>query len=124
MEDNRQIAEFNESLLQIQRIHNHWLNLDKFKQRGDLAKAKFVLDSIEDELYYDAKDMDDKENEKYIEQLDNIEKEHNKIIINKEADAFIKLYNLVRKKERLLREIQQECGKGARYKSADEDTLD
>lgn len=121
MMEDKQISEFNESMLQIQRLHNHWLDFDKFIKRGDFSSARWELDSIEGELFWDAKRIDRDDDETgYVKQL---------FVINKTIKISffkihpVKVYNLLREKERLLREIQQESGKGARYKSEDEDTL-
>jgi hypothetical protein len=35
VEDEKKISEFNESLLQIERLHNHWVALSKFREEGD-----------------------------------------------------------------------------------------
>ncbi len=126
MDESKQISEFNESMFQIQRLHNHWLEFDKFIKRGDFSKARWELDSVESELYWDAKRLDDdgrKELDKeegFMNQLIN----SNKILQGAFYKGYLNIiYTLLRSKERLLREIQQESGKGARYKDADEDGL-
>ncbi len=118
------ISTFNESALQIQRIGNDLVEAKYHRKKGRLIKYRFILETIEDELYYDAKKLDKnikEESEKYLYNLKEINKSIDLSILSKD---FSKFYQDLRKKERLLREIQQECGKGASYKSADEDELD
>ena len=118
--DDRIISEFNESMLQIQRLHNHWLDFDKFVKRGNFLPARWELDSVESELYWDAKRMDRDEELGFVKQLNDI----NLLIQSAYNRGFVKLvYTLLRNKERLLREIQQESGKGSRYKSEEEDSM-
>jgi len=121
-EEEKKISEFNESMLQIQRLHNHWLELSKFREQGDLGKAKFKLDSIEIELMNDVRDLTD-ENSNYIEKLNDInEKIYN--LNPKEIKSIIDLYKLLKEKEIILRQIQQLCGKGSRYRDFTEDEMD
>ena len=113
-------AIFNESALQIQRLNNDLIEAKEHKKKGRLRNYKFMLDVIEDELWCDADDLDKEVNEKS-------EKYTSKLIqVNKEIDLsilsfnLISFYRLLREKERLLRRIQQECGKGTSYRSMDD----
>jgi len=120
-EEEKKISEFNESMLQIQRLDNKWREIANAREQGDLSRAKFKLDSIEIELMNDAKILTNREYD-YVKELKNINKE----IYNlnpKETKSIIKLYILLKEKEILLRQIQQECGKGSRYKASDEDEM-
>lgn len=120
MSDNRQISEFNESMLQIQRLHNHWLNFSTNIKQGNYKKANWELDDVEGELYWDAEKLDNEEETGYLNRLK---------VLNKKIEAGFNLgnlkiiYYLLRERQKLLKEIQQESGKGSKYKSADEDTL-
>lgn len=120
-EEEKKISEFNESMLQIQRLHNHWLELSKFREQGDLGKAKFKLDSIEIELMNDVRDLTD-DDDNYIEKLKNINKELNDL--KPEVKSILELYKLLKEKEIILRQIQQLCGKGSRYRDFSEDEMD
>jgi len=138
MEETRETAKYNESGLKIQRLHNHWLDVSKFREIGLLDKVKWKLDSIELELEYDAKKIDGNE-EGYIDNL----KEINKSIegIDKKINLFkikianiteeelkniynVLIYKYLKDKEKILREIQQESGMGSKYVSSDEDEWD
>ncbi len=120
-EDEKKVSEFNESMLQIQRLHNHWLDLSKFRERGDLGQAKFKLDSIEIELMNDARNLTDDE-DNYLEKLKDInDKIHN---LDSNVKSIVELYKLLKDKEIILRQIQQECGKGSRYRDFSEDEMD
>jgi len=121
MNETRQISEFNESIFQIQRLHYHWVSIAKYRENGQLLRAKWKLDSIEIELKYDAKLLDDKEDTKYTKKLKELEERFNTALKNRNLKE---IYDLVREKESILREIQQESGKGTKYKALGEDDMD
>jgi len=112
------ISAFNEAAFQVQRIHNIWLDLRKNRERGNLLACKWILDSLELELYYDAKKL----SEDYLIRLEKINKEIDSISLIKKSGGL--LYIKLMEKEKLLREILQESGKGSTYKRKDEDELD
>ncbi len=118
------ISEFNESLFQIQRINNDLVEAKFYRKKGHLKKYKFILETIEDELYYDAEKLDKERKEgsdTYVKKLNKVNRSIDFAIISHEM---IKFYNYLREKERLLRRVQQECGKGAKYRGIDEDDWD
>lgn len=135
----RQVSEFNEAMNQILRLHNHWLRFANEMTKGVLIKARWTLDNIKGELYYDAKKIDTLEKTKYQDQIEQIDKKINELPLkalkiakeHKEYDAKAinqiqqnLLYGYLREKEILLRTVQQECGKGAVYKNPEEDEFD
>lgn len=139
-EEKRQVSEYNENALQIIRLNNLWIDYYRYMEAGSYGRVKEKLESIETELLYDAKQLERNNVGKYHTQLkninDDIEKIPNKLkILEKNDDSIFKedsreriyyafLYNPLRKKARLLKEIQQEAGKGARYKDPDEDEME
>jgi hypothetical protein len=120
--EEKKISEFNESMLQIQRLHNHWLELARFREQGDLGKAKFKLDSIEIELMNDIHEFTDDETN-YKNEIDDINKKISNLD-TKKVSSIIKLYKFIKEKEIILRKVQQLCGKGSRYKDFSEDEMD
>ena len=119
--ESRQISEFNESAYQINRIHNHLQIVASYREKGEFHKVRWKLDSIEMELRYDAKKIDDADKTIYIKRLNEINIKLRDAVDNRNSEE---LYSLLMNKETLLREIQQESGKGTRYRDPDEDDLD
>ena len=123
----KQISEFNEAAFQISRLHNKWLQFSHLLEQGSLILCKWKLDTIGIELWNDAKRLDgeetpeetkeDKEN-KYVNKLIKVDKEI--VDAEKEKDKG-KLYFTLLKKAKLLKEIQDDAGKGARYRPADDE---
>ena len=113
---------YNEAILQIQRLHEIWVSCRNNRKKGYYPRWKWELDQAEDELYFDAEKLDkDKKDNKFITSLKNINKE---IEIATKNLSQVQLYSKLREKERILRRVQQESGKGGKYKSTDEDDLD
>lgn len=122
MADNEKlVSEFNEMSYHISRLHNDWLETKSYREKGLFSKVRWKLDSIELELKYDAKKLDDSGGTDYVNQLSDVNKG---IIIAIKTININEFYNKLMKKEELLREIQQECGKGSRYKNPSEDDLE
>jgi hypothetical protein len=125
-EGNQEISEFNESALQIQRIHNHLVALATARENGNFNKVKWILDSIENELFYDAEKISNTK-EDYVKQLNDIDEKIEALGISRNQketyDNLCKLYKTLIEKERLLRRIQQISGKGSRYKDSDDDEM-
>lgn len=120
-EDIKKISEFNESAYQINRLNNIWIKCQIFRNSGLLINWKWKLDDALAELSYDASRLDDSEDKEYLKTLQRIDKE---IAFAEKYKNLRLLYKKLFEKELILREIQQECGKGSRYKSADEDVMD
>lgn len=123
MEDEKIISEFNEAAFQISRLHNIWLESKGLRERGKLEQYKWKLDSATIELWTDALRLDRdqpkevEEGKGYVFRLTQVDK-----IINETKDNAI-LYQKLMEKEKILRELQEECGKGARFKPADDDFM-
>lgn len=112
------ISEFNEAKLQIYRLHQMWVTSDFARRAGDLISWKWILDGAEIELAEDAKRLDKSKKREYVKEIKEINEKLNSQVKKKE------MYELLKKKMILLKEIQNEAGKGARYKYEDEDSID
>ena len=121
MGEDKIISEFNESMFQIQRLHNIWLDCETLSRKGNFSDWNWKLNSAKKELNWDAKELDNKEDSNYLNKLEELDKQIFLALIKRLRGT---LYKLLTEKEMLLRTIQQECGKGARYKSAEEDDWD
>jgi hypothetical protein len=122
---------FNEGVMQLQRLHNIWLDIRKFREAGEFDKAKGSLMSAYVELSPDVESLDSKFGKR---KMDNsgIDKNYKTKLneLDKSLDDAaskmkrIEVYKLLVEKEIILRRVQEESGKGAKYKSSDEDELD
>jgi len=131
MEEPRQVSEYNENAFQISRLHNHWMEVARYREKGMLQQVRWKLDSIEIELKLDAKEDE-------INKLDEINKNIKEIDIrisnlkkNKDLTEDdlrnlpnILLYDLLKQKEEILRDVRQKAGKGTTYKDLDADEMD
>lgn len=116
------ISEYNEAQFQIFRLHNIWQECRQASERGDLIAWKWKLNSAEIELNNDARRLDKKKG--FLKQLKEINKKIVEIEINFQKTHSPKylslLYLKLKEKEELLKYIQDEAGKGARYKLREE----
>lgn len=115
------ISEFNEAKFQIIRLHNIWVHLRELREKGNLTKAKDVLDSAEIELCTDAKRLDEsikKEENKYSYKLNKLT---NEIISSLAKNNQSETYKKIKEKEMLLRILQQDAGKGGKLREEEED---
>ena len=114
-------SEYNEAAFQIARLHNLWLDSRKQREKGDLVSLRWTLDSAEIELSEDIDLLDEQTNKNtFNNDLEKINKEVRDAI--KSANKF-KLYRGLIKKEKFLRKIQEEAGKGAKRRSEDDDGI-
>ncbi len=117
-------SDFNEAKLQIFRLNNSWerfgsaIRVGRFL--GDKG-ANWELDDIFGELSTDAENMDDGigENKTYSHKIKRLDELIAKNIYSNDA-----LYKILRAKERILRRLQDEAGKGSKRSSQDEDDID
>jgi hypothetical protein len=131
-------SSFNDAVRQINRLDYAWVSIARSREKGRLNDARWKLDTAEIELRYDAEKLDDERKTNYIEQLDDInnsfksaDRRIGKIrmrIGEEDEDMVHKInnylyYDLLMKKELILRKIQQEAGKGGKYKSGDDDMM-
>jgi hypothetical protein len=109
--ENTEKSLFNEGTLQIQRLHNCWLECEIKAKRGLLDEWNFVLDGVWRELIADINRLED--SEKILK---------TNILFNKkictEKDRKIK-YQLVDMRHQWLKVLQDKVGKGTKYVSAD-----
>jgi hypothetical protein len=138
LEKTREVSEFNEAINQIMRLNYLWNSIARFRESGKLQQARWKLDTVELELMHDAKKVDKEKGSTYVKQIEAINKtiqlvdfkvhritkgkDYDEVDIRKLYNSLI--YNLIIKKEAILREIQEEAGKGGSYKSANEDDMD
>lgn len=128
-EENSLTSEFNEAKFQIARLHNIWLECKNLREKGNLLAWKWKLDSAQIELNNDAQRLDDEKNNKqkdgnkvsgYIDKLTNVDLQ---ILLAEQKKNLGLLYTHLKKKEMLIREIQEAAGKGAKYRSWDDDGM-
>lgn len=127
MVEEKYISEYNEAYLQIVRLHSIWENCGRLMKSGDLIGWKWELERAETELYVDARKLDKDKHTNYLKKLKKI----NRFIISLEMrfkmtynpKILARLYLTLKKKELLLRIIQDDAGKGTKYKPFDEDII-
>lgn len=106
--NSENLSEFNDAIAQLQRIGNLWEQCHYFRRRANLQQWNVLLDSVWLELIQDCDEDDETEikdiNEKYIE------KKSNRNL----------LYQVLMKKESILRKIQNDQGKGGKKKKGDD----
>lgn len=112
-------SQFNENAYQILRLHGKYLDLEKAKKNGRFRLCLDILQSIECELDFDANKLDKAKKTNYVEQIKklNIKMEY---VVNHPV-YYPYIYKLINIKYKLMKEIQNESGKGATYKDADSD---
>ena len=71
-DENRVVSEFNESIWQIQRLHNIWLRCEEHSKNGNFYKWNWALDCAYKELAWDIKELDKNEGSNYKKQLDQL----------------------------------------------------
>jgi len=122
-DDEKVTSEYNEAIFQISRLHNIWLESKILREKGKLVLYKWKLDSASVELWNDANRLDevieDKE-KKFITKLEKLDEE---IAEAEKSKIWKNFYLKLIQKEKLLKEIQERAGKGARYKPADDDYM-
>ena len=106
--NSENLSEFNDAIAQLQRIGNLWEMCHYYRRRANLQQWNVLLDSVWLELIQDCDDDDGKKikdiNEKYIENKSNRNL----------------LYQVLMKKESILRIIQNSQGKGGKKKKDDD----
>lgn len=108
------LSDFNEAKFQILRLNYLWQSCNSMSTSGRLDKWKWHLDAIWRELSPDAY----KKDKSYF----NLIKELNESIKNHTNQE--EFYDALSNKESFLRMLQDEVGKGARWRKTDEDDLD
>lgn len=139
-EESNVSSKYNEAINQITRLHNIWLSCAASKEQGNITKYEILLRNAESELKYDIKLLSDgleenhesnymtkvKKNNIQIRQSNNFilktSLEETKVF---QSAAISMKWSLLIQKEELLREIQEEAGKGGvRINPAEDDEID
>lgn len=128
-EDVGETSKYNQAALQIQRLHNMWLEANKKRSSGDLEGWQWQLDAIWGELTGDAqrlggtKDFDKREENKYYskyEKLDGMIRRGILLLRTVEPGGrgwlYLKnrLFDLLREKHDFLRTLEEMSGKGTK----------
>ncbi len=117
-------SDFNEAKLQVFRLNNSWERFSTAIRSGrfiDDKGANWELDDIYGELSHDEELQDEgkEETQKYSYKIGKLNE-----LIAKYREDDTKLYRVLRMKERILRRLQDESGKGSKRSSEDEDDID
>lgn len=118
------VSDFNEAKLQVFRLNNSWERFSVAIRSGkfmDDKGANWELDDIRGELSHDEELQDEGKSEKqtYSSKLNRLNE-----LIAKYRDDEVRLYKILRMKEKVLRRLQDESGKGSKRSSEDEDDVD
>lgn len=111
-------SKFNDAVLQIMRLNNMWLNCKHYRTKGNLEAWRWELDGVWTELYSDAikKEGKDLTKNDYYLKINVLDK-----LINTSKTNRHLLYKYLDLKEKLLRTLQDEAGKGSKYENDEED---
>jgi len=115
------LADFNESVFQLQRLHNIWTKCNYFLVMGDYYRWNFNLDCAWIELYPDSIDLDEsckEDDAKFINQIEKLDKE----IYNNWQNKNL-LFRLMKKKHMILKLLQEKTGKGSKKSFHFEDIM-
>jgi hypothetical protein len=113
---------FHEGFFQIQRLHYDWLKTQAAREKGNFLRLRWLLDSITIELWNDAIRLD-KETTRDEEIKKDPEKGERIMILRKIDEDISKafsahhnetIYKLLMDKEKFLKRIQEESGKGSK----------
>jgi hypothetical protein len=111
---------YNDMAQGVSRLHEIWCSCRRKREQGNLIGWKWVLESAELELDYDIDKVDKEKKTKYRSEITRVDDN----ILNDEKKGLLQsLYKHLKEKERILRIVQQECGKRTKY-SDDEDDWD
>ena len=118
---------FNEGMLQIQRLHNSWTRCNHYSSKGLFNNWRWELDIIWRELSYDtfklnkSKELNDWEDIESVKAMESLDVKIQTVFIKKDNS---KIYNLLNRKEVFLRILQHKAGKGSKYESEDERSME
>lgn len=114
------LSDFNEARLQILRLSNSWELCKSAARSGDLIKWNWELDTIWRELSADATNKSIiTDTRKYPNKIREIN-----VLFAQCKNNPDKLYQVLDLKERILKRLQDEVGKGSKRSSTDEDDID
>ncbi|GAG32121.1 unnamed protein product, partial [marine sediment metagenome] len=118
------VSDFNEAKNQIMRLGNLWNQFSSSMISGNFMGdkgANWILDNVFGELSTDAEKQDKEKDDKDEKYETKIKKINGLIAKHKDNDK--KIYSIMRFKEKILRRLQDDAGKGARYSYADDDMM-
>lgn len=104
-------SKFNSAQLDLFRLNNLWQKTHYYAERGLMQKWNIVLDRIYQELSNDTKKDDDKIFDEFQQKIKELPK-------NK-ASSITEIYTILNHKERFLRKLQNQQGKGTSYDDYD-----
>lgn len=121
-ENTGKVSAFGDALGQIKRLDYLYIRCMNKRERGDLLGVKWALDSAEIELYVDTIRVSDLTKTDYLGLLEELNKRllEAEKIIDKQT-KFKTVYEILLKKEKTLRLIQEKAGKGSKLVEQEED---
>lgn len=122
------ISTYNEGMYQIQRLHFLWIDCNNKSRTGDLQGWRWTLDTIWRELTRDAV----KDRTPDIKSVEELKDKNSWFVQYHELDKKIndagtdkrKKYDALSQLEIFLRILQNEVGKGGKYRDPDEDGME
>ena len=96
MEDNKELSTYNEMGLHIARLNDLWTKCYTLRTSGKLLEWKWILNSIESELKFDAKKIDIDRSTTYVNDIELIKKN---ILIAERYSLFKMIYDKLHKIE-------------------------
>ena len=108
---DRKVSKYNAAVAQLYRLDNLWQLANSYSCSGQLTKWNWILDTVWREFA-----INDKEDVKEF-------KEINKKLIRSILTKAL-FYQLLMEKERFLRMLQDDLGKGTAYRESDEAYID
>ena len=130
-EEENQTSAYNEAGLQIQRLHNLWLNAEHYALSRRFGKWKNTLESIERELYSDLLKLKTKDS--IMKELSLLKIQFGKDMKLIGVTAFglrdrrsnpNPALRTLDKIHKILKQIQEGSGKGAIYRDADDEDFE
>ena len=112
---NDMISKFNEGKLKVYRLHLSWMIITAKRRVGDMKNWNWELDIIWDEL----SSIENENKDKWKNKIQEIDTR-----VSKAKGDNLALYNVLREKHRLLKEVQEGVGMGGKMVSGDMDDLD
>ena len=109
--NSAEISKYNEAQLQIQRLHNLWIDFKAYFKDNDFYHLDKALENVWIELYPDAKKKKDKKYMEYIEKVNDA--------YRKSKNNFMRL-EILKMKATFLKKLQDDVGKGAVYEDKSE----
>ena len=121
--NSEQTAKYNESSLQLMRLHEIWLRCNRYQTDGNLIKLKWELMNAWIELSAAAFKMDSQNKlfdskKGWVERMNELRAEFSKVNNREE------LHDLLFRIQLFLRLLQDRSGKGTKWVDSDEDDIE